>query len=295
MRRHNNFDDFSERLVLLNRKIELRGKLNLNDLSVHSEDFFLNLFNQLLGLNLLNLNTVKTNAEAIDLLDSENKKIIQVSATCTKQKIENTLKKSGLKFYAEQEYRVQFIFVGAQDNRIKSRKFSNPFGFQFNSQSDIFLTEDILRIFNTLDILKQNEIIELVNLELPKLGLLDNQKSKKDICIEISQLLSENELIWKNFGPNFKIAAINPLERTTFDIWNNRKKEIFNNNDKILNLFYENESLFTSEERQIFIELKEHAFSFKTNNTTRLDSTVYKVFPQHFTKLINSIIGEKEE
>jgi hypothetical protein len=58
MRRHNNFDDFSERLVLLNRKIELRGKLNLNDLSVHSEDFFLNLFNQLLGLNLLNLNTV---------------------------------------------------------------------------------------------------------------------------------------------------------------------------------------------------------------------------------------------
>ncbi|WP_430603072.1 hypothetical protein IGJ02_000395 [Enterococcus sp. DIV0724b] len=294
MRRHNNFDDFSERLVILNRKIELRGKLNLNDLSVHSEDFFLNLFNQLLGLNLLNLNTVKKNAEAIDLLDSENKKIIQVSATCTKQKVENTLKKADVKSYADQDYRVQFIFVGAQDNKIKSRKFSNPFQIQFNPQTDIFLTEDILRLFNTLDILRQDAIIELVNLELPQLELLDNQKLKKNVCVEISQILSENKLIWENFGPNSKMATINPLERTTFNIWKCRKQEIFDNNNKILNLFYEHESIFTLEERQVFTEFKEHVFSFETNNITRLDNTVYKIFPQHFPKLIDTIIRKEE-
>lgn len=294
MRRKNNFDSFLERLIFLNKEIELRGKLNLNDLAVHSEDFYINLFNQLLGLNLKNLNTIKSNAVAIDLLDSENKVIIQVTATCTKQKIENTLKKETLEFYAEQNYKIQFIFVGFQNDKIKSGTYLNPSQIDFDPKKNIFLTEDILKIFNTLDIPSQEGILELINLELPEIILSDNQMLKKDICIEIKHLLNENKLVWQNFGPNSKMAVINPLEKTTFNLWNSRKQDIFINNDKILELFYNNENLFDLEERKIFTDFKEHVFSFKTNNTIRLDSAVYKVFPQNFTELIDRILEEKE-
>ncbi|MEQ7150256.1 SMEK domain-containing protein [Enterococcus gallinarum] len=294
MRRKNNFDSFSERIIFLNREIELRGKLNLNDLSVHSEDFYIKLFNKLLELDLENLNTEKSNAEAIDLIDSNKKLIIQVSATCTKQKIENTLKKESLKSYAEQQYKIQFIFIGAQNNRIKKNTFLDPHQIGFMPQKNIFLTEDILRTFNTLDIPIQEDILELINLELPEIVFSNNKKLKEDICIEISQLLNENKLIWENFGPNSKMAKINPLEQTTFNLWNSRKKEIFANNDRILELFYQHENLFTLSERNTFTDFKEHAFSFATNDTIRIDRTLYKVFPQHFTELINRILEEKE-
>lgn len=36
--------------------------------------------------NLVNLNSIKQNVEGIDLIDTKNKVIIQVSATCTKEK-----------------------------------------------------------------------------------------------------------------------------------------------------------------------------------------------------------------
>ncbi|WP_240616093.1 SMEK domain-containing protein [Listeria kieliensis] len=295
MKRKNNFDSFLERLIFLNREIELRGKLNFNDLSIHSEDFYIKLFNHLLGLNLKNLNTVKPNAEAIDLLDTENKTIIQVTATCTKQKIENTLKKEVLKSYADRNYSIQFIFVGAQNNKIKSETFVNPFQIEFVGRKNIFLTEDILRVFNTLDVTSQENIIELIDLELPEMILLDNKRLKKDICIEMSQLLNENKLIWQNYGPNSKMAVINPLEQTTLDFWNFRKQDIFDNNDKILELFYKHENLFDLEERKGFAEFNEHAFSFVANDTTRLDSNVYKVFPKRFSELIDNILKGDED
>lgn len=294
MKRNDNCDFFLDRLIFLNRKIELLGKLNLNDTSIHAEDFYKNLFNQLLGLNLINLNTLNSNAEAVDLLDSTKKIIIQVTATCEKRKVENTLSKKALQKYANEGYKIQFIFIGIQNKNIKSNSFKNPFGIEFNPKKDIFLTLDIIKQFNNLNIPIQKNILELINLELPKINLLDNKTLKKDTCIEISQLLRENKLIWEKYGPNSIMSVINPLEETTFDIWNSRKQELIINNKKIIELFNKSENLFDLEERKIFSDFKEHEFSFRTNDIKRIDSAVYIVFPHHFSELIDNILEEKE-
>jgi hypothetical protein len=88
------FDCIEERLNFIAFRIEMRGGLNLLDLHLHSEDFYLHFFNLLFGLNLKNLNTVDQNAAAIDLADTGNKIIIQVSSTATKQKIDSALAKN---------------------------------------------------------------------------------------------------------------------------------------------------------------------------------------------------------
>lgn len=84
------FDYIEERLTTLATRIKLRGQLNILDLNIHSEDFycrFLNLLYEYKRLTNLN-NSEKQNIEAIDLIDTEKKIYIQVSATASKQKKE---------------------------------------------------------------------------------------------------------------------------------------------------------------------------------------------------------------
>ncbi len=63
------------------------------DLTIYSEYFFRDLLNIVYGYSLENHNKKQKNAPAFDLIDNTNKIIIQVTATCKKQKIEDTLKK----------------------------------------------------------------------------------------------------------------------------------------------------------------------------------------------------------
>ncbi len=62
------YNYIDEKLNTLAVRIEQRGKLNVLDLHLQSETFYLYFFNLLFGWQLKNLNAVKHNVEAIDLL-----------------------------------------------------------------------------------------------------------------------------------------------------------------------------------------------------------------------------------
>jgi hypothetical protein len=70
MNRARLFDYVEEHLVVLSRRVETRGKLNILDLHLHSENFYRDFLNLLYGWNLDNLNKVNQNVEAIDLIDN---------------------------------------------------------------------------------------------------------------------------------------------------------------------------------------------------------------------------------
>ena len=91
MNRSSYFNYIEEKITVLANRIERRGKLNILDLNIHSETFFADFLNLLLGLQLVNLNVIKHNVEGIDLIDLKGQVIAQVSSTCTKQKIEKSL------------------------------------------------------------------------------------------------------------------------------------------------------------------------------------------------------------
>ncbi len=295
MYRKENLDSFNEYLVRLNRQIELLGKLNLNDLAVHSEDFFTYLFNLIFELNLINANFEKLNHEAIDLIDKSKNLIVQVSATCSKQKIENTLKKEILKNYASQDYSIQFIFVGKQNSNIKNNKFANTNKINFSPLNDIFLTEDLLKIFKSLSKKKQDEILVLMKEELPLLELKKTINNKLKVANKIDMLLKKNFLIWQNFGPHSESAIVKPLSMSVKKVWDDRKKEIFENNNEITKLINENTSLFTQEELEYTLQFEEHASIFKLNDTNRIDRSAYKAFPQSFKLMIQKIISESSD
>ena len=91
MNRNEYYNYIDRQLHILADRITTNGKLNMLHLHLHSENFYLHLFNLLYDKNLKNLNDTSQNIEAIDLIDHDNEIMIQVSSTSTKQKIESAL------------------------------------------------------------------------------------------------------------------------------------------------------------------------------------------------------------
>lgn len=80
--------------VLSHIVVKTKIKQRLNDLSlnVHSEDFFLEVFNYVYNANYINTNIGNSNEAYIDLVDHKSKKFIQVTTSTDADKIKNSFK-----------------------------------------------------------------------------------------------------------------------------------------------------------------------------------------------------------
>jgi hypothetical protein len=164
MNRPLHFNYIVSKLASLATEIDLRGKLNLLDLHVHAENFYQHLFNELFGWELENLNAIKPNAAAIDLIDHTNNIVVQVSATATKQKVESALGKADLSPYAG--YGFKFISISKDAAALRSTTFANPHNLTFDPQADIHDVATILRHITGLPVDDQRRIVALIKKEL---------------------------------------------------------------------------------------------------------------------------------
>lgn len=165
MNRNPYFNYIDEKLHVLARRIETRGKLNMLDLHLHSENFYLHLLNLLYGYSLENLNKKLQNVEAIDLIDHTNKIVVQVSATCTKQKVESALAKKLLNDY--KDYSFKFISISKDASDLRKKTFKNPYSLIFVPTTDIV---DITSVLNTTLSKKAVEIKEVYRFIKEELG-----------------------------------------------------------------------------------------------------------------------------
>lgn len=129
-------NDISSALSSLATNLFVRGKVNLTDAHVMSEGFYEGLLNLMYNLKLHNVNSKQQNAEGIDLVDTDAKIIMQVTATCSKTKIDHSL--SELK----PEYqRFHFIFVPITIKDTKPQRvhqYNAPHNIVFDPKKDIY-------------------------------------------------------------------------------------------------------------------------------------------------------------
>lgn len=204
MNRTRYYNYIEEKLNFLAYRIEKRGKINLLDLNIHSETFFAELFNILYDYNLVNLNCIKQNAEGIDLVDTKNKIIIQVSATCTKEKIENSLNKGIYLFY--KDYNFKFISISKEvSNKLRITEFENPYNLIFDSQKDILDSTTLLRYILNLEIDKQKILFEFIKKELGE--EISTVKVDSNLA-EIINVLAKEDLDLKSAKINTTVFVI---------------------------------------------------------------------------------------
>lgn len=163
MNRQEYFNFIEEKLNILAFRIESRGGLNILDLHLHSENFYLHFFNLLFNWKLKNLNAVKKNVPGIDLVDNTNRIVVQVSATATKQKIESTLAKDLSSFKG---YAFKFIAISKDAAGLRTQTFLNPHNLVFLPAEDIFDIQSLLKIISGFDIDRQKMVYEFLKKEL---------------------------------------------------------------------------------------------------------------------------------
>lgn len=181
------YNYIDDKLHALAFRITTNGKLNMLHLHMHSEPFYLHLFNLLYDYELKNLNESLQNVEAIDLVDHVHKIVIQVSSTNTKQKVEEALEKNIIKEYPN--YTFKFISIAKDASDLRKKVFKNPHSISFDPSKDIYdITSILNNIFNS-DIDKQKEVYRLIQKELG--GEIDIVKLDSNLATIINVLAKE--------------------------------------------------------------------------------------------------------
>jgi hypothetical protein len=190
MNRATYYNYIEERLITLCSRVEIRGKINILDYHVHSENFYRDLFNKLYGWSLENQNAQVQNVEAIDLVDKTNKIIIQLSATNTKSKIDNALSKPSLSSTEYAGFNFKFISIARDANNLRSQSYNPPTGIQFVPVADIYDAKSILHDINNLDINTLEIIYKFIKSELGK--ETDILRTEANLSAVINILSKEN-------------------------------------------------------------------------------------------------------
>lgn len=267
MNRSNYFNFIEEQLSLLAFRIEQRGKLNILDFHVHSENFYLYFLNILFDWHLKNMNAIKHNVEAIDLIDRTNEIVIQISATATKQKIESALSKD---HSANKGYTFKFISISKNAAKLRAQVYNNPNDISFNPNSDIY---DIGRLLSTvinLDIERQKIIYDFIKKELGK--EIDLTKVDSNLTRIINILADEN---WDSETDNYQINAFEIDRKIEYNNLNHAKpliEEFAANSNRVDKIYKEFDKAGVNKSSSVLTSIRN---MYITNKASKSDDALF--------------------
>lgn len=199
----------AESLALLSKQVELLNAVNLYDINIIAEDFFAGLLNLIFDYKLKNANVVEKNAQAIDLIDEENKISIQVTSDNSNTKIKHTINEYiDNKSYEKYDRLIVLILT-------TKKKYSKPFDtnntFVFDKGKDILDVKDLIKFVRGLEIENIREINNFLERELcdKVYSVKETQANEIDTIIDLIEYISKHKEVKKKIDsevdPYYKI------------------------------------------------------------------------------------------
>ncbi|MFT4273637.1 MAG: SMEK domain-containing protein [Pantoea sp.] len=178
-------------LAYLSRCIETRASLNLNDLNIHSENFYKELLNLIYGYNLINLNSIEQNAASIDLADETLGLCFQVTSTNSIEKIKGTVDKF-IKEDLHNKYKQLKILILTNKKSYKTKEYGEIGAFVLDIKKSVVDYKDIARDIQDLSLDRQLNIKDFLEVRLNIVKPENNPKEIKTLLTMI-HLLSDDE------------------------------------------------------------------------------------------------------
>ncbi|MDO9105264.1 MAG: SMEK domain-containing protein [Methylovulum sp.] len=223
MNRSKYFNYISDKLNEFASLILLRGSFNLLDYHIHSERFFRDFFNMLFDLKLVK--TADHNEPGIDLVDENNRIVVSVSSTSTKDKIERSLKKVNPKYSG---YKFKFISISKDADQLKTKSYSNPHNLMFEPAVDIYDIQTLLGLILEMEIDPLGNIFSFIKNELGG-GILSQElkpiDSLKDYLTDIEnwkEIETEDIGYYYELHPEFKIITNSDFHEKYEEPWCSR-------------------------------------------------------------------------
>ena len=137
-------------------EIELLSHSGMHDKNIFAENLMLQLFNTMYGYHFVNANVKsrKSNYPGIDLIDTEQKIICQVSSETTSTKLKETLEsvQDNKNLYG---YHLLFIALKQDANILRKCKLKGDLSFVFSQSNDIYDGNRIIAEISAFDVQKQ--------------------------------------------------------------------------------------------------------------------------------------------
>lgn len=144
--------------------IQSYNQQNLYDINIYCENLFLNLLNLTYDWHLQNLNVANRNEPGADLVDYDNKILIQVSSTCTRGKIQSSFRKLNIEKYGG--FRFKFLSILEDAQKLRKFQYDRPEDISFDPEKDILDLNIMIKKMKESDIDKLGKIHEMVKREL---------------------------------------------------------------------------------------------------------------------------------
>ena len=181
-------NSITHKLAILATEVEIRGHLNLLDIHVHAETFYSTLLNMVFGLHLSNANVKKSNVPGIDLTDSVNKVIFQITSRSDATKVQSSLDKINTSAYAG--FSFKFLSISKEASNLQNKHFQVPASITFNPQNDIFDVYSLAEIIKNInDIGKIESIYNFLKDEI-----VEKMSIRPQLITDVINKLAETSL-----------------------------------------------------------------------------------------------------
>ena len=147
-----------DHLSILQVEVEIRSKVNLQDINVHAEQFYKILLNLIYSYSLENINISEQNAAVIDLACTTNRVAIQVTSNNKKDKITETVYSFCNKELYKKYDRLIMLIIKTKTSRQDSITVGN---FTFDLDKDVIDIPELVRSIQNIDDL--DRIIQIQN------------------------------------------------------------------------------------------------------------------------------------
>lgn len=162
MQRKEYIDNIILKISMLSVETWANNSIGFYDFNSVSENIFMKILNIINDWNLVNANSFIYNSPGFDLIDKDNKILIQVSSTLTREKINNSLNKAIYKNYSG--YKFKFLSSVKPFTNIKGIK--NPYNLEFDVSQDVIDKKSIFEKVKYLDTTKLKELSDYLDSEV---------------------------------------------------------------------------------------------------------------------------------
>ncbi len=184
----NLLDSLSTRLEIIKGKLKLENSVNDLSYNIYLEGTYINILNEVYGYQLVNANMIQHNFPAVDAIDEKNGIYVQITSTCTKEKIEKTISLMRKNKLDEKYPTLIFFFLKGkkvlQLSTINKIKKISGGKLDIDYESNLLDNGDIYqRLFYEQDIQKISRVLDIIN---KNLGFIPDDKESGYEAISIS-------------------------------------------------------------------------------------------------------------
>lgn len=159
MKNNKYFDAITERLDFFSVRVQHLGSMNLHDINIHAEYFFMHFLNELYGWNLVNQNDFAANAPGVDLRYDGGPIVVQVTSTVTCEKVQHSLDKLDSTVF--NGYTFKFLSIAKDAENLRNKRYTTPTAIAFDPKKDILDIKKIYSAILGMNIDRQRAIYEL--------------------------------------------------------------------------------------------------------------------------------------